>query len=61
MLAPSENVTMYCIIFSAAKYILMGNKLSSDLRNLVSKHVLDHMSNFEMQWFTTKQTIDIKQ
>jgi len=43
---------MYCIIFSAAKYILMGDKVSSHLRNLVSKHVLDHMSNLKMQWFT---------
>ena len=53
MLAPNENVTMYCIIFSAAKYILMTNKLAIELRNLVSKQVLDHTPKIEMQPFTS--------
>ncbi|WP_226972950.1 hypothetical protein, partial [Vibrio navarrensis] len=42
MLAPNENVTTFVIIFSASKYILMPLKLSTKLRNLVSKQALDH-------------------
>ena len=51
MLAPNENVTTRGIIFSGSKYILMALKLSTQLRNLVSKQVLDHMKNELMKRF----------
>jgi hypothetical protein len=51
MLAPNENVTTRCIIFSGSKYILMALKLSTQLRNLVSKQVSDHTEKALMKRF----------